>query len=101
MALSDFEKRVLVELETSLEHDSPRLAKRLAGGDARRDHLPRRWLTVCGVSLATVGVALMLIGLLAGQDGPWVIVLAGYVVLVIGMCVAVAGWFPFLSCGQR
>jgi hypothetical protein len=91
MALSDDEKRVLADIETALEHDSPRLAKRL-GRSASPQHAPRP-ATVLGLGYAALGTTLMLTGLFAGKNGPWLVVVIGYVTVVLGLSVALSGWF--------
>jgi len=93
MALSEFEKRVLAEIEDGLERDTPGLAAKLGGSCPSHHRPPRRSSARTGLSRAALGAVLMIIGVIAGASGPYIVVLAGYVILVLGLCTALSGWF--------
>ncbi|MDR1799766.1 MAG: DUF3040 domain-containing protein [Bifidobacteriaceae bacterium] len=77
MPLSEYEQRVLDQLEQQLASEDPKLGAQLAAGPPP----PRRGRILLGVTIVAAGLALMISGLAAGW--PWLSII-GFLVMFAG-----------------
>ena len=91
MPLSEYEQRVLEQMERQLTSDDPRLANTLT----QRGHRPFGRYVIAGVG-ASVGLLLLVLG--AANSLPWLGVI-GFVVMFAAVAFAVAA--PHRSSGHR
>ena len=95
MPLSEYEQRVLDQLEAQLVSEDPKLESRLAAVNA-----PRRGRIVLGVSGVVVGLAVLVLGLVIAQT--W-LSFVGFLVMFVGGYLAVTTSKPkvFASDGPK
>ncbi len=93
MALSEYERRALADIEQALLHENPQWGARFANDRPRRRRERTRIPTVAYLSYAILGLALMAIGLLGAPQTACLVVLAGYTLLVLALAAAFYGWF--------
>ncbi|MDR2378264.1 MAG: DUF3040 domain-containing protein [Bifidobacteriaceae bacterium] len=77
MPLSEYEQRVLDQLEAQLASEDPKLGSRMASAAT-----PQRSRVALGVSAAAIGLALLVLGLAVSRT--WVS-LAGFLVMFAGV----------------
>ncbi|MDR0945583.1 MAG: DUF3040 domain-containing protein [Bifidobacteriaceae bacterium] len=85
MPLSEYEQKVLDELEQQLASEDPKLADEMAG--AKGVGPSRRGRVAAGILVGLVGVAVLLLGMLMGQI--WV-ALIGFAVMFGGTVLALS-----------
>lgn len=90
MALSEYERRALADIEQSLLADSPQFGARFAVSKPRRRR-PRIPTLVC-FSYALLALVFMSIGFIGRDQAAWLVVLAGYILLVVSLSAAFYGW---------
>jgi len=86
VALTEAERKLLAELEQTLQAEDPKLAVKLAA-PARRVHPTRAILGVLGVIVG-------LIALVVGMSLHWAVSVAGFVVMLGSILLLMSAWSP-------
>lgn len=85
MALSEQERKLLEQLEASLQQDDPQFAEMLSGSSHVRVH--RRRATLAGLAFI-LGLA----GLVGGIELHWAVSIAGFALMVVATVVGISSW---------
>ncbi|PJI94350.1 DUF3040 domain-containing protein [Luteimicrobium subarcticum] len=81
MPLSEYEQRVLEQMEQALTSDDPRLANTLQSAERRPV-----WRYVVGAALVVVGLLVLVLGAASSQ---WIVGIVGFVLMFGGVVLAV------------